>query len=116
MSLGPGAPSSFASRGGPIDARGAFGIRPEPAAAILRRRGGQTRRAPGRGRVWRSTKALSWEAGVGGLEFFRKRRRLAAGSSFGILPKAANCRVVGERLKSTQSGPDSSAQSVGRVA
>ena len=30
---------------------GAFGIRPEPAAAIVRRYGGQTRRAPGRGRI-----------------------------------------------------------------
>src|ERR1700719_3395004 len=29
--------------------RGAIGIRPEPAAAIVRRHGGQTRRAPGRG-------------------------------------------------------------------
>jgi hypothetical protein len=37
----------------PIAERGAFGIRPEPAAAIARRRGGQTRRAPGRGRKWR---------------------------------------------------------------
>jgi hypothetical protein len=27
------------------------GIRPEPAAAIVRRHGGQTRRAPGRGRM-----------------------------------------------------------------
>jgi hypothetical protein len=36
-----------------VDEPGAFGIRPEPAAAILRRRGGQTRRAARRGRMWR---------------------------------------------------------------
>ena len=30
---------------------GAFGIRPEPAASIARRHGGQIRRAPGRGRM-----------------------------------------------------------------
>jgi hypothetical protein len=29
-----------------LDERGAVGIRLEPAAAIVRRRGGQTRRAP----------------------------------------------------------------------
>ena len=37
-----------------VDARGALGLRPEPAAAIVRRRGGQTRRAPRRRRMWRS--------------------------------------------------------------
>jgi hypothetical protein len=31
---------------------------PEPAGAILRRYGGQTRRAPGPGRMWRSAKPL----------------------------------------------------------
>jgi hypothetical protein len=30
-----------------VDDRGAFSIQPEPAAAILRRYGGQSRRAPG---------------------------------------------------------------------
>jgi hypothetical protein len=35
-----------------------------------------------------------------GVEFFRKRRRLAADSSFGICQEAGNSRVVGERLKS----------------
>jgi hypothetical protein len=37
---------------------GAFGIRQEPAAAIARLYGGQTRRAPGRGRMWRSAKGV----------------------------------------------------------
>jgi hypothetical protein len=37
---------------------GAIGIRPEPAPAILRRYGGQTRRAPGRWRMWRSARVL----------------------------------------------------------
>ena len=36
-----------------VDERGAVGIRPEPAAATVRRHGGRTRRAPGRGRMWR---------------------------------------------------------------
>jgi hypothetical protein len=36
--------------------RGAFGIQPERAAATLRRYGGQTRRAPGRGRMRGSAK------------------------------------------------------------
>jgi hypothetical protein len=39
-----------------VDDRGAFGIRAEPAAAILRRCGGQSRRAPGRGRMRRSVR------------------------------------------------------------
>jgi hypothetical protein len=41
---------------------GAFGIRPEPAAAILRRCGMQTRRAPGRRRMRRSARSsgLAW--------------------------------------------------------
>jgi hypothetical protein len=39
-----------------VDEPGAFGIRPEPAAAILRHYGGQTRRAPGRGRMRGSPK------------------------------------------------------------
>jgi hypothetical protein len=38
----------------------AFGIRREPAAAIARRYGGQTRRAPGRGRMGRSAKSQGW--------------------------------------------------------
>ena len=37
---------------------GAAGIQPEPAAAIVRRRGGQTGRAPGRGRLWRAQMVL----------------------------------------------------------
>ena len=37
----------IAANGARVDEPGAFGIRPEPAAAILRRHGGQTRRAPG---------------------------------------------------------------------
>jgi hypothetical protein len=65
-----------------VDEPGAFGIRPEPAAAIVRRHGGQTRRTPRRGRVSRS--AESAEAVVIGIRFFRKRLRLAASSSFGM--------------------------------
>ena len=37
-----------------LDERRSFGIRPEPVAAIVRRHGGQTRRAPGRGRIQRA--------------------------------------------------------------
>jgi hypothetical protein len=37
----------------PVHEPGAVGIRPEPAAAIARHCGGQSRRAPGRGRMWR---------------------------------------------------------------
>ena len=40
-----------------VNERGAFGILREPAAAIVRRHGGQTRRAPTRGRMRRSAKA-----------------------------------------------------------
>jgi hypothetical protein len=36
-----------------VDEPCAFGIQTEPAAAIVRRCGGQTRRAPGRGRMRR---------------------------------------------------------------
>ena len=45
-----------------VDEPGAFGIRPEPAAAILRRCGMQTRRAPGRRRMRRSARSsgLAW--------------------------------------------------------
>jgi hypothetical protein len=83
--LGPGAHHP-PLRGRPtvlyyIDEPGPFGIRPEPAAPIVRRRGGQTRRAPGVG-GW-SVGEIA-EVGASGVEFFRKRRRLAAGSSFGI--------------------------------
>ncbi len=46
---------------------------------MVRHDGGQTRRAPGRGRMWRAQRD-----GVIDFEFFRKRRRLAAGSSFGM--------------------------------
>jgi len=41
-----------------VDEPGAFGIRLQPAAAILRRHGGQSRRAPGRGRMWRSPRVV----------------------------------------------------------
>jgi hypothetical protein len=52
-----------------------------------------TRRAPGRGRMWRAAKAP--RVVVCGVEFFRKRRRLAAGSSFGKCQehlKLSRCR------------------------
>jgi len=39
-----------------VDERHSFGIRPEPVVAIVRRHGGQTRRAPRRGRMRRSAK------------------------------------------------------------
>jgi hypothetical protein len=55
---------------------GAFGIRPEPAAAIVRQYGGQTRRAPRRGRVpkgWCDRRYV-----------FVQQRRFAADSSFGM--------------------------------
>jgi hypothetical protein len=54
----------------------AIGIRPEPAAAIVRRRGRQTRRAPGRGRVlkgWCDRRYV-----------FVQQGRFAADSSFGM--------------------------------
>jgi hypothetical protein len=89
-----------------VDEPGAFGIRLEPAPPIVRRYGGQTRRAPGRRRTRRS--ARSPRVVVCGVEFFRKRRWLAAGSSFGMCQEAPNCRVVGERLKSTLFGHSAS--------
>jgi hypothetical protein len=64
-----------------VNEPGAVGIRPEPAAAIVRRQGGQTRRAPGRADAAGGGTA---EVGASGVEFFRKRRRLAAGDSFGM--------------------------------
>ena len=41
-----------------VDERGAVSIRPEPAAAIVRRHGGQTRRAPRRGGMRRSPRVV----------------------------------------------------------
>jgi hypothetical protein len=48
-----------------VDERGGVGIRPEPAAAIVRRYGGQFRRAPRRERMRRSARVVS-----AGLNFF----------------------------------------------
>jgi hypothetical protein len=47
----------------PISEPGAFGIRPEPAAAIVRRRGGQTRRAPADAAVGRRKRRGCCERG-----------------------------------------------------
>jgi hypothetical protein len=78
-----------------VDDRGAFGIRPEPAAAIARRCGGQTRRAPWGGRMWRGQCDGSYLSKTDG----------ARGSQhFGMCQGAPNCGVVGERLNSTLSG------------
>ena len=41
-----------------VDEPGAGGIRPEPAVAIVRRRGGQARRAPGRGWMRKSARLV----------------------------------------------------------
>ena len=59
MSLGPGRAILIREpRRSYIAERGAFGIRPEPTAATLRRYGGQTRWAPGRWRMGRSPRSL----------------------------------------------------------
>ena len=90
-----------------VDDRGAFGIRPEPAAAIARRCGGQTRRAPWGGRMWRGQCDGSYLSKTDG----------ARGSQhFGMRQGAANCGVVGERLHSTLSGHSWHATATGRNA
>jgi hypothetical protein len=58
----------------PIAEPGAVGIRPEPAAAILRRHGGQTRRAPGRGRMQRAAE-IAESGGIGDYFFVDKAAR-----------------------------------------
>src|SRR5271166_6340088 len=86
----PSAPTS--------DEPGAVGIRPEPAAATLRR----SRRANPPGAGARVDVAVA-AAVVIGVEFFvnggGSRQAAVSGSA-----KIANCRVVGERLKSTLYG------------
>ena len=55
----PPSTSSSASSPTPTStSSGAFGIRPEPATAILRRYGGQTRRARWRGGMQRSPRVV----------------------------------------------------------
>jgi hypothetical protein len=73
-----------------VDEPGAIGIHPEPAAAIARRRGGQSRRAAGA-----RTDVAVGEGGVCGVEFFRKRRRLAAVSECAKRGQLSPCRANG---------------------
>jgi hypothetical protein len=81
-----------------VDEPGAFGIRPEPAAAIARRCGGQTRRARRRGRM--GSVAEAGEVDVSGVIFLVNKRG-SRRAAFRDVPGAADRRVVGEWLNST---------------
>jgi hypothetical protein len=80
-----------------VHERGAFGIRLEPAAAIVRRYGGQN--PPGTGA--RADEKVG-EGGVIGVDFFRKRRRLAVRGGFS---ESARGRQLSLCRRTAQIGP-----------
>ncbi len=97
MSLGPGRAILIREpRRSYIAERGAFGIRPEPSGvdrAALRKAN-----PPGAGA--RADASVGEAVGIALCIFVNSR----GSRQFRNVPSAANCRLVGERLKSTQSG------------